>query len=132
MIEFRYPGVYLVETATRATPIDGVTTSGGNDRLQHSATVSFAQPSLAPTPEWTDANTGDPGVTLLELLTYSLEALMCRNAVATDAAVRHGPSGVVDGLQIDAGRCGGVHVSAGLGVAADGTAVAGDPDPDPD
>jgi hypothetical protein len=61
MIERAYPGVYLAEVQFGAKPIDGVPTT---------------QP--AHTPEWTNFNSSDPGVTLVELLSFLSESLLYR------------------------------------------------------
>jgi hypothetical protein len=58
MIERLHPGVYVIELPFEAKPIDGVAT-----------------PSL---PDWTDDNVHDPGVTLLSLLVYTLDAPLHR------------------------------------------------------
>jgi hypothetical protein len=62
MIERMYPGVHLAEVPFEAKPIDGVPT---------------AQPG-AGTPAWTDHNTHDPGITLLELFAFLSEPLLFR------------------------------------------------------
>ena len=43
----------------------------------------FRRAAARSAPEWTDANTGDPGTTVLELLGYALEDLVYRTGAAT-------------------------------------------------
>ena len=62
MIERVYPGVYLAEVEFQAKPIDGVPTAG----------------PVVHTPEWTNFNSSDPGVTLVELLSFLSESLLYR------------------------------------------------------
>ena len=69
------------------------------------------------TPDWTERNDADPGVTTVQLFAFVTESLLYR----VDAA-----HGRVDGLavQADATQAGGaLHVSPGLAIAADGNAV---------
>jgi hypothetical protein len=88
MPEYLYPGVYVVEVAAGAKPIDGVSTSTANligsdciDKLHRLATV--------PAPEWTDYNEHDPGVTVLELLAWLTESLVYRTEPLSDDGVVH-------------------------------------------
>jgi hypothetical protein len=120
VIELRYPGVFVVELATHPTPIEGVpTASTGADALQQAALDSGTARLPAATPEWTDANPGDPGITLLEILAYTLDALGHRPGVAA----RSCQSGVVTGLGVDGGMSAQVHVSPGLGLKANGCSM---------
>ena len=57
MLERVYPGVFLTEVAFQSHPVEGVPTS---------------------TPEWTDANRLDPGISLLQLFAWSAESLVYR------------------------------------------------------
>lgn len=68
-VSIQYPGVYVQEVATRMHPIEGVSTS--TTGLLHAQ-------QAAHTPEWTDHNAGDPGVTLLQLFAFLGESLTYR------------------------------------------------------
>lgn len=96
MIETRYPGVYLTEIATGVHPIEGVSTSQTQypgvfleeiptgvhpiDGVPTStaAAASTADGLPAHTPEWTNHNEGDPGVTMLQLFAFLTESLLYR------------------------------------------------------
>lgn len=73
MAEIRYPGVYVVETEASVTPIPGVDTVMDDEtfaalvRDLHRTVHRYA-------PAWTDFNVHDPGVTLLQLLAWLVEA----------------------------------------------------------
>ena len=88
MPEYLYPGVYVVEVATGAKPIEGVSTStadviGSNviDKLRRLATT--------PAPEWTQYNGHDPGINLLELFAWLTESLIYRTERLSDDGVVH-------------------------------------------
>jgi hypothetical protein len=103
MIERLYPGVYLAEVEFGAKPIDGVPTT---------------QPG-AGAPEWTDFNSHDPGITLVELLNFATESLLYR----TDLV----PQGSVRGLRVQTPADGGaLQVSPGLALDATGQATGSD------
>ena len=111
MIERLHPGVYVIELPFEAKPIDGVPT-----------------PTL---PDWTDGNVHDPGVTLLSLLVYALDAPLHRAHPCVDgaAAGRHLGSGVVEGLAVHACDAGGspkVTLSPGVALGVDGRSVGHD------
>lgn len=73
-----YPGVYLVESSTRAHSIEGVTTS--TDGLVDGTMDGSRMASSIATPEWTDGNDRDPGVTTLEPFGWATESLACSGA----------------------------------------------------
>jgi hypothetical protein len=127
MIERVYPGVFVTEVAFTAKPIDGVSTSMTGEsvhpgvfveELPFKATpidgVSTSTDSAKPpAPNWTDANQGDPGGTLLQMFAWLPEALS------------YG-AGVVAGLGLEASNTAQaprVSVSPGLAVGADGRSV---------
>jgi hypothetical protein len=87
MIERMYPGVYLAEVEFSAKSIDGVTTTqpGVVDDLRavSDAVERAAQP--AHTPEWTNLQAGDPGVTLVELFSFVTESLLYRTDLSATA-----------------------------------------------
>jgi hypothetical protein len=96
MIERLYPGVYLEEVAFKAQPIDGVSTA-----------------TPAPTPAWTDTQTHDPGITLLELLAYAIEPLQYRADLAAP--------GIAQGLAVTPANAGAqLHVSPGVALDSQG------------
>jgi hypothetical protein len=99
MIERVYPGVYLDEVAFKARPIDGVATA-----------------APAPAPAWTDANTHDPGITLLELLAYAIEPLQYRADLAAP--------GTAQGLAVQTANAGPqLHLSPGVALDSQGRAL---------
>lgn len=111
MIERLFPGVHVTEVPSVAKPIDGVST-----RM---------------TPDWADLNTHDPGVALLDLVGYALDAGMHHthpSAIAT-AAHLHLGAGVVGGLAIrtcDASETPEVTVSPGFALSAAGRTIDAD------
>jgi len=112
MIERLHPGVYVIELPFEAKPIEGVPTP---------------TPSPSP-PDWTDHNVHDPGVTLLSLLVYAVDAGLYRPhpAVSGAAAGMYLGSGVVGGLAVhacDAGSSSRVTLSAGAALGASGRAI---------
>lgn len=108
MIERLYPGVYVAEIPLDAQAIDGVPTSGE--------------------PDWTDHNTHDPGVTLMELLVWSMENALFGAPTGPAAwASQTQRRGVAEGLGVAAsdGSDGtDVHVTAGAAVSVDGRPIA--------
>ena len=109
MIERLYPGVFLTEVAFEAHPIEGVPTHA---------------------PDWTDANKGDPGITLLSLFAWTGESLAYRaNAMTASPLSRHAvetQAGIASGLEIgapDTGRPAAVSVTPGLALRPDGQIV---------
>ncbi|HZB37994.1 MAG TPA: hypothetical protein VE443_08345 [Beijerinckiaceae bacterium] len=77
MPEYLAPGVYVEEVAFNAKPIPGVPTAIGDDELR--AIARLLRERLAPfSPQWTDPNHHDPGVTLLELFAFLGESLTYR------------------------------------------------------
>jgi hypothetical protein len=87
MIERMYPGVYLAEVEFSAKSIDGVpTTQPGvvdDFRVDSRAVERAALP--AHTPEWTNLQAGDPGVTLVELFGFLTESLLYRTDLSATA-----------------------------------------------
>jgi hypothetical protein len=85
-----YPGVYVVETSHQVHAIDGVPTS--TDSLAGSLDTSRASHSVA-SPEWTDGNAHDPGITTLEFFGWAAESLAFGVALAlglgTEASSSH-------------------------------------------
>jgi phage tail sheath protein FI len=88
MIERVYPGVYVTEMASGVRPIDGVPTA------VESAATEAAHPHV---PDWADHNTHDPGITLMELLAYSIESLQYRMNHIPNPQPRH----LLDALRAD-------------------------------
>ncbi len=88
-------------------------------------------PDLDPIPDppaWTDGNAHDPGVTLLSLLVYALDALPHRAHPHVNGAAAGTPpgSGVVGGLAVprcDEGALSRVVVSPGMAFGVDGRAI---------
>jgi hypothetical protein len=107
MIERVYPGVYVTELASGVKPIEGVSTS--------------------PAPPWTDHNENDPGLTLLELLSWTADGLLYRAGRDGDAVLRAGAApGVVAGLAVDApdhAATPAVSVAPGLAIGPDGRGI---------
>jgi len=68
MIDRIYPGVYLAEVPFRAKPIDGVPTTQPPERTE--------------APAWTDTNSRDAGVTLVELFGFLSESPLYRADLA--------------------------------------------------
>jgi hypothetical protein len=92
MIERLYPGVYVTEVPFNAKPIAGVPTSTEslypgvfvnevpfNARpIEGVSTTTASLSALPSAPAWTDHNQGDPGVTLVELFSWTAESLLYR------------------------------------------------------
>lgn len=77
MPEYHSPGVYIVEVAQNARPIEGVSTS----------TASFVGPEVIGRlqqlvdqipRDWTDLNDNDPGISLVELFAWLTELIIYR------------------------------------------------------
>jgi hypothetical protein len=105
MIEYLAPAVYLTEIPFSATPIEGVSTSTAD----LAGPTAGARQSPAHTPEWTDLNQGDPGVTLLELFSWPDLSILYRTGFG---------AGSVGGLSID-GDNGSRKLSVAPGQALD-------------
>jgi len=124
MVERLYPGVYVTEIASRATPIDGVPVSGAPLAPLHAARNAAAEAA----PRWTARNGGDPGVTLLQLSAQLAGSLRFGLAPTSGLPVHVVQSGygVAQGLQVDsAGGDAGptLKVSPGLASTPGGSAV---------
>jgi hypothetical protein len=77
MPEYLAPGVYVVEVEWRAKSIPGVPTHINDEELR--AIALIIRERLARfSPQWTDFNDSDPGVTLLELFAFLTESLLSR------------------------------------------------------
>src|SRR3954471_20154818 len=77
MLEYLAPGIYVVEVEWRAKPIPGVPTRIDDEELR--AIALIIRERLARfSPQWTDFNDSDPGVTLLELFAFLTESLLYR------------------------------------------------------
>jgi hypothetical protein len=98
MIEISFPGVYLTEISLAAKSIEGVSTSTA-DLAETSRRDLFLHSPSAGSPEWTDANQSDPGMTFAELFAWVTEALSYRDAQNFEHLARHATqgSGVVSG-----------------------------------
>jgi len=88
MPEYLYPGVYVVEIAAGAKPIDGVSTSTAN-AIGSDCIGKLYRLATVPAPEWTQYNEHDPGVTLLELLAWLTESLVYRTERLSEDGVAH-------------------------------------------
>jgi hypothetical protein len=76
MPRFVNPGVYVEEIAAEPHPIPGVPTSTDADLSALAAELRRA--ARAWSPEWTDFNDGDPGVTVLEVFAFLAESVLYR------------------------------------------------------
>ena len=88
MPEYLSPGVYIEEVSFRGHPIEGVSTStadfiGGETvaRLESLARDSGRA--------WSDEPHQDPGVHLLELLSFVAERLTCRTGMVPELGLLH-------------------------------------------
>ena len=88
MPEYLYPGVYVVEVAAGAKPIDGVSTST-TDLIGSDCIGKLHRLATVPAPEWTDHNEHDPGITVLELSAWLTESLVYRAERLSDDGVVH-------------------------------------------
>ncbi|HVG04797.1 MAG TPA: hypothetical protein VM937_07620 [Burkholderiaceae bacterium] len=87
MPEYLAPGVYVTEIASEAKPIEGVSTSTAG--LIGSDTVAMLQQLVKHAPDWTEQNTHDPGVALLELLAWLAESLVYRTGRLPERGLLH-------------------------------------------
>jgi hypothetical protein len=122
VIERSYPGVYVTEVPAHPTPIEGVpTTLTGADALRYRTHEGREATRLpAATPEWTDANQGDPGITLLQALAYGLDALVPWAVSRHGAAGRLDQAGAVAGLGADGETSRQVHITKAVAAVATG------------
>jgi len=72
-----YPGVYVIETESKATPIPGIDTVTGDTTFAELA-WDLRRTVHQHAPAWTDVNDVDPGVTLVQVLAWLSEALLHR------------------------------------------------------
>jgi len=75
--EYLAPGIYVVEVEWRAKPIPGVPTRIDDEELRAIA-LSIRERLARFSPQWTDFNEHDPGVTLIELFAFLTESLLYR------------------------------------------------------
>ena len=88
MAEYLAPGVYVTEIALDAKPIKGVSTSTAD--IIGSDTVAVLQRLVEhPAPGWTEHDTHDPGVALLELLAWLTESLAHRTEPLPERGLLH-------------------------------------------
>jgi hypothetical protein len=88
MPEYLAPGVCVVEVEWRAKPIPGVPTRIDDEELR--AIALIVRERLARfSPQWTDFNDDDPGVTLLELFAWVGEVLMYRSETLPERGKVH-------------------------------------------
>jgi phage tail sheath protein FI len=86
MPEYLSPGVYVVEVDATPNPIQGVSTSTID--LVISAIVQDVRKQLGTVaPDWTEHNSTDPVVTLLELFAWLAEQTIFRANKIPDRAV---------------------------------------------
>jgi hypothetical protein len=118
MPEISYPAVYVAEVAFHAQAIDGVQTSTAGFVAGGFAGERGAPQLATPSPDWSDANSHDPGLTTLELFDWPLLSLRMHPAL----------TGIASGLAVDASGDGSasVTVSPGTAVGADGADIAPD------
>jgi hypothetical protein len=76
MPEFLYPGVYVEVYDLQPKPIPGVETLAQGAALRQFVTEVLDVVRRAQ-PDWTDRNTSDPGITLLELVAWLAEVALC-------------------------------------------------------
>lgn len=120
MIERLHPGVYVTEIAFQAKPIDGISTSTAPFSPAQAATHEAV---VAPTPDWTQRNHGDPGVTLLQLFAFLRESLLFREPAIASIAHAQPGYGIAQGLAVGAGdgsSAAELEVSRGFALASDG------------
>ena len=87
MPEYLAPGIYVVEVEWRAQPIPGVPTHINDEELR--AIALIIRERLARfSPQWTDFNDSDPGVTLLELFAFLTESLLYREGPLSERGRR--------------------------------------------
>jgi hypothetical protein len=77
MPEYLAPGVYVEEVEAQLHPIPGVATSP-DEQTWSSIAADFRRTLDSHTPEWTDVNDSDPGVTILEMFAFLSESLLYR------------------------------------------------------
>src|SRR4051812_19544409 len=77
MPEYLAPGVYVVEIGATAHSIPGVPTRIDDEDLRALA-LAMRERLGRFSPDWTDFNNSDPGVTVLELVAWISEALIYR------------------------------------------------------
>jgi hypothetical protein len=88
MPEYLAPGVYVVEIEGAVEPIPGVPTRIGDEDLRAVA-LAIRERLARLGPQWTDANDGDPGVTLLEFFAWLTEALIYRTGTLPERGRPH-------------------------------------------
>jgi hypothetical protein len=126
MVQHLYPGVYVTEVPFHARPIEGVATSTAEAGAAHGGEFSAQVPTA---PDWTQHNGHDPGLTMMQLLSWLGESSTFRMGSNPIAPIAHASigTGVARGLKVttdDADGTPEIKVSRGLAVAPDGRCVA--------
>jgi hypothetical protein len=116
-----YAGVYLVETNVAPKPIDGVSTST-EPWIGHATLVELARLATL-SPEWTDHNTHDPGIVLVDLLAWLAENLLYRARPLPREALPAAARLACASLALVAGHKVGAHRAAMSVVAVVGAGV---------
>ena len=125
MVERLYPGVYVTEVASGVKPIDGVATSTADTAALQAA--SHAR--LPHTPDWTNHNDSDPGVTLLQMFGWLSESTLFAARPHPAGRVAHLPAGwgVAEGVAVDGVDTGGngkpLRVSPGIALTGEGKPI---------
>jgi hypothetical protein len=118
MVERLYPGVYVSEITFSAKPIDGVPAASAHTDTGHAS---------VPSPDWTEHNPSDPGVTLAQLFAWVGESLLFRSHTGPIDHATHSlaGSGVVNGLAVDTlgGATNDVAVTPGVALDAAGRPI---------
>ena len=76
MPEYRFPAVYVIEVDMQVTPIPGV--SASPDALLGPLLEVWRERVRDKLPGWTDHNSSDPGIVLLEFLAWAAEVALFR------------------------------------------------------
>ncbi|HET7524512.1 MAG TPA: hypothetical protein VFK10_01085 [Burkholderiaceae bacterium] len=121
MVERLYPGVYVSEVPFSAKPIEGVSVSSAP--MQTSAQ---REPMLPATPDWTQHNQHDPGITFAQLFSWVGDLELFRTPMPADrqAAYALAAWGVAAGLAVDAGDgTTGVNLAPGYASGVDGQPI---------
>jgi hypothetical protein len=80
MPEYLTPGVYVEEVDAGLTPIPGVSTSTIDTETARALVAAIKPVVERAQPGWTGFNDSDPGVTLIQLLAWLAEGLLCRSS----------------------------------------------------
>jgi hypothetical protein len=94
--------VYVTEIASEPKPIEGISTSTAD--LVGSDTIGALQRLIQqPAPDWTQDNTHDPGVALLELMAWLAESLLYRTGQLPERGLLHAARIAAAGLTLAQG-----------------------------